>query len=172
MNEKNYNEQPEFRPFPEKREKRYDERQQLIRYRAFTHGFIILAALIFLNVFLAEPTGIVWFEVWSGSAVMVVIAFCAAMAEIVWLGAWVPPGQKHSLAWAIFDFVFFAAITVGHYVIAFRKADQFGIELIKDGCLDAGLMSAVTFTAFTVVPLTFLVRTALDRFAKPEEDDE
>lgn len=160
-----YSNEIELPKKPPEQTRPYDERQKLVRYQCFTHAFIVLAVLNFINILLCDggEGALPWFNWWNGSLLCVILAFTAAMVEAVARDAYYPPRAKDSLLWCALDTLLMLACAGAWYYSALRNCALREELLIENGILHDLLLYPATFLLLAIVPLATFIKVLISR---------
>lgn len=150
----------------------YDERQKQVRYRCFTHAYVALIVLVFLNMLLVD-SDIPWFDHASGAIICILLSFAAGMIEVIFRDAYLPPRAKPTPVWDIIELLLYFGAAVAWFSVLHSNS-QGGIPLIENGMLSQRLLYPVGFVIFGLVDLAVVIKRQINRVAdkkQPENED-
>lgn len=144
--------------------KKYDERQMLMRGKCYKYAFFAFMFYSFLDFLLEtfELTKIAAPEVWTVQGILVAIA--VLMGTAIWNDAYFPLG----------DYKVRIMVTIGIVIIA--NAFSLAVNLMHgsfmvDGQLQLSVLNAEMIIIFVVILIEIIIKGALDK-KEGEEDEE
>lgn len=161
---------------PEEEIHPYDERQRQLRYRCFTHAYLVLIVLVIANMFLCEgsESGLPWFDFATGSLLCILLSFDIGMIEIVFRDAYLPPRAKPTPVWDIISFLLFVGAAVVSFYGTYRYSVRYQVPLIEDGILSGQLIYPICVASSALFYLALIIKRQMDRVAakKQRENEE
>jgi len=135
---------------------KYDERQELIRGRAFKAAFWVLIAYLCLNGLLQVGTGLEWADLMTSSFIGICLSLTVFVVICIMNDAYFAFNQKPKFYMILFGFLIALNLTVG--IINLTEND---VRFITDGKLNFHVLSFVVVVVFLAVFIALAVKTLL-----------
>jgi hypothetical protein len=142
----------------------FDERQRLLRYRAYQVAFWVLVAYTCINSFLSSGVGIAWADDFTGTFTGVCIAITVFVVICIRNDAYFAVNQKPR-----FYFILFCVLVAVNLALGLFNMFDRDTEFITDGLLNFHAMSFVVVVMFIAI-LTALSAQRLKAKAQSETE--
>jgi|AGTN01.2.fsa_nt_gi hypothetical protein len=143
---------------------KFDERQRILRYRAYQAAFWVLVAYTCINSFLSTGAGIAWADDFTGTFTGVCVAITVFVVICIRYDAYFAINQKPG-----FYFILFSVLAVVNLGFGIINVFDDGAEFFTGGLLNFHAMSFIVVAMFIAI-LTALAIRRLKAKAQSETD--
>ena len=133
----------------------FDERQDLIRGKIFTHMFIIMAVLLFLNAFL-NSIDIIWADGFHSSILILMAATMIGSIEMIVRDVYFRNKRESLMAW------FFVGIGIFLFILSVRHMIG-GESIISGGTITDEGFSFILSVIFLSIGAIGAIKFLIDR---------
>ncbi len=134
---------------------KYDERQELIRGRAFKYAFWVLVSYLCLNGFIQLGTGIEWADLMTSSFIGICLSMTVFVVACIRNDAYFAVNQKPK-----FYLVMFALLVVLNLTIGILNMLDGDVQFITDGRLNYHAMSFIVVLMFLLAFIALAIKAA------------
>ena len=136
-----------------KQQSKFDERQQLLRSRAYQAAFWVLAAYMCINGIFNMMTGIAWADMMTSSFIGICVAITVFVVICIRRDAYFPINQKPKLY-----FVLFGGLIVMNLALGMLNVFDDDTSFLTDGMLNYHVISFVVAALLAGVLIALAVK--------------
>ncbi len=133
---------------------KYDERQQIVRGRAYRTAFGVIIAYLCLNGFYYLATGTEWADVITASFMGICLSITVFVIECIVKDAYFPVNQQPRFYFVLFIFISAVNLAIGIMNVI---AD----DILTDGRLNYNAMSLVVAAMFFAIVMTLIIKRGI-----------
>lgn len=137
---------------------KYDERQELVRGRAFKYAFWVLASYLCLNGLLQVGTGIEWADLMTSSFIGICLSMTVFVIACIMNDAYFAFNQKPKLYLILFGVLIAVNLTIG--IINLTDRD---LAFVTDGKINFHVLSFVIVVVFLAIFITLAIKTLMTK---------
>ena len=137
---------------------KYDERQELIRGRAFKYAYWTLAAYLCFNGLLQVGTGIVWADLMTSSFIGIFLSLTVFVVICIKNDAYFAFNQKPRVYLILFGIIIAVNLACG--ILNLTDND---VQFVTDGMLNFHILSFLIVIVFLVIFISLAIKTILTK---------
>lgn len=135
---------------------KYDERQELLRGRAFKYAFWVLIAYLCLNGLLQVGTGLEWADLMTSSFIGICLSLTVFVVICIMNDAYFAFNQKPRLYLVMFGILIAVNLTAG--ILNLTDND---VRFVTEGKLNFHVLSFVVVVVFLAVFIALAIKTLM-----------
>jgi len=135
---------------------KYDERQELLRGRAFKYAFLVLIAYLCLNGLLQVGTGLEWADLMTSSFIGICLSVTVFVVICIMNDAYFAFNQKPKFYLVMFGVLIAVNLTIGIFNLTNED-----VRFVTDGKLNFHVLSFIVVVIFLAVFIALAIKTLM-----------